>query len=78
VSRTLFFLLLVGWPAVVFAALTGRIGTVSSALSVSEYAGWFFVAGAPVATWLMILRGRPGKSIAQVLYDTERLPDSRG
>jgi hypothetical protein len=68
---------LIAWPAAVCAALTGRIALVSLDLSVSEYAGWFFLAGAPVAIWLQILRGRAARSIAEVLYDTEQMAGAR-
>ena len=68
-----FTLFLVAWPSVVCAALTGRIAFVSVDLAASEYAGWFFLAGAPVAICLQFLRGRAAKPIAQVLYDTEQM-----
>lgn len=68
----LFLSLLVGWPAIVCAALTSRIFLSIDTPSVSEYAVWFFLTGAPVATYLMLLRSRPEGSIAKVLYDAKR------
>ena len=70
-SSSFFFSFLLGWPALVFSALSGRIATVGASLSVSEYAIWFFLASAPVAAYLVLLRGRSTGSISQVLYDTE-------
>jgi hypothetical protein len=65
------FSFLVGWPALVFSALSGRIAFAGSGLPASEYAIWFFLASAPVAAYLLLLRGRSTGSISQVLYDTE-------
>ena len=61
----------VGWPSLVAIALAGRAALADAGLSGSEYAGWIFLAIAPIATWLIILRARPTGSIAQVLYDVE-------
>ena len=63
---------LVFWPGLVLAILTVRIALFNANPSASEYAGWFFLVGAPVATWLMLLGGRPSASVARVLYDAER------
>lgn len=73
----LFLSFLVGWPGLACAALTSRIAFLGPALSAAEYAGWFFLAGAPVAACLLILRGRSTRSIAHVLYDTELARDGR-
>jgi hypothetical protein len=75
-SNPLLLSFLVGWPAVVFSALTGRIALLGSGLSASEYVIWFFLAAAPVAAYLIMLRGRSTRSISQVLYDTERAGDA--
>jgi hypothetical protein len=73
--RQLFVPFLITWPSIVFAALTGRIAIGSSAISASEYVGWFFLVLAPVATYLMLMRNRPSRSIAEVLYNAERRAD---
>ena len=69
--RNLSLSILLGWPSLVAIALAGRAALAESGLSGSEYAGWIFLAVAPVATWLIILRARSSGSIAQVLYDVE-------
>jgi hypothetical protein len=74
-SSQLFIPFLISWPAVVFAALTGRIAIGSTPVSASEFVVWFFLVAAPVATYLMLLRHRDSGSIAQVLYDAERTAD---
>ena len=56
--------------------LTGRIAWIHSGLSVSEYAIWLFLASAPVAVFLILVRGRATESIAHVLYQTERAGDA--
>jgi len=73
--RQLFVPFLVTWPAVVFATLTGRIAIGESPISPSEYIIWFFLTAAPVATYLILLRNRASGSVAQVLYDAERVND---
>ena len=69
------FPFLVTWLAIVFAGLTGRIAIGHSPVSASEYVVWFFLAAAPVAAYLVLLRNRESGSIAQVLYDAERAKD---
>jgi hypothetical protein len=76
-SSSFFFSFLLGWPALVFSALSARVAMVGSSLSVSEYAIWFFLASGPVAAYLVLMRGRPTASISQVLYDTELAGDAR-
>jgi hypothetical protein len=75
-SSSFFFSFLLGWPALVFSALSGRIAMLGSGLSVSEYAIWFFLASAPVAAYLVLLRGHPTGSISHALYDTELAGDA--
>jgi len=75
-SSSSFFSFLLGWPALVFSALSGRIAMLGSGLSVSEYAIWFFLASAPVAAYLVLLRDRPTGSISHVLYETELAGDA--
>jgi len=67
---------LVGWPLLMVTTLTGRIAWIHSGLSVSEYAIWLFLASAPVAVFLILVRGRATESIAHVLYQTERAGDA--
>ena len=71
-EKRLFISFLAGWPLVVVTALVGRAVFVGASLSVPEYSGWFFLATAPVVTFLIILRSRSTRSIAHVLYDVER------
>lgn len=61
----------VGWPAVVIIALTGRVLTAGSAPGTPEYVGWLLLASMPPVTGWLIARGRPSRSVAQILYDTE-------
>jgi len=75
-SSSFFFSFLLGWPALVFSALSGRIAMLGSGLSVSEYVIWFFLASAPVAAYLILLRGRSTESISHVLYETELAGDA--
>lgn len=75
-SNFFLFSFLLGWPALVFSLLSGRIAMLGAGLSVSEYAVWFFLASAPVAAYLILLHGRPEGSISQVLYDAERAGDA--
>ena len=60
-----------GWPIVVLGALAARAAVVGAPISGTEYAGWLFLGCAPGAIALMIVRGLPPRSVAQVLYDTE-------
>jgi hypothetical protein len=71
-SKRFFMLFLVAWPALVFTVLTSRIAMSGTGLALSEYAGWGFLACAPVAMYLMLMRSRPERSIAKVIYDAER------
>ena len=60
-----------GWPIAVVAALVGRAAAVGAPISSMEYAAWLFLGCAPGAVALMIVRGLPSRSIAEVLYDAE-------
>ncbi|HYN09825.1 MAG TPA: hypothetical protein VES67_20750 [Vicinamibacterales bacterium] len=75
-EKRLLVAFLAGWPLVVVTALMSRAAFVGASLSGPEYAGWFFLAAAPVATCLTILRSRRTAPIAQVLYDVERTVDA--
>jgi hypothetical protein len=76
-SNSFLFSFLLGWPALVFSVLSGRIAMLGAGLSASEYAIWFFLASAPVAAYLILLHGRPAGSISQELHDAERATDAR-
>ena len=75
-TQPLVLSVLLGWPIAVASALAGRAALINASFSVPEYAGWLFVAAAPVVTFLMIARGRSTDSIAQVLYNAEHAADS--
>ena len=60
------------WSLAVLSMLTGRVLFIGSSVSVTEYVGWAFLAGAPVLLAAMFLRDRPDESIARLLYDVER------
>ena len=72
----LFLSFLVGWPIAVATALASRAALINSGLSATEYAGWVFLASAPLFTGVIIARGRSSQSIAQVLYNAERAGDA--
>lgn len=67
---------IIGWPVAVGTALAARATFLSASFSTPELAGWAFLAIAPIATVLIIARGRPAESIAKVLYDTEHAGDA--
>jgi len=60
------------WSLAVLSVLTGRMLFIGSGVSVTEYVGWAFLAGAPVFLVAIFLRDRPNESIARLLYDVER------
>ena len=60
------------WSLAVLSVLTGRMLFMGSVVSVTEYVGWAFLAGAPVLLVAMFLRDRPNGSIARLLYDVEQ------
>lgn len=62
------------WSLAVLSVFAGRIILFTSAISVPEYAGWAFVAGAPVLLAAIVLRDRPTDSVARLLYDVEHAP----
>jgi hypothetical protein len=76
-TKQLFLSAVIGWPIVVLAVLVARVTFAASSLSVGEYVGWLFLAAAPVAIALVILRGQSAEPIAQVLYDAEHVKDAR-
>ena len=59
------------------SVLVARATLAVSSLSVGEYVGWLFLASAPVAIAIVILRGQSAEPIAQVLYDAEHVAESR-
>jgi hypothetical protein len=76
-TKQLFLSAVIGWPIVVLAVLVARATLAVSSLSVGEYVGWLFLASAPVAIAIVILRGQSAEPIAQVLYDAEHVAESR-
>jgi hypothetical protein len=76
-ARRLFSLALIGWPVAVLLALAIRTVFVTPGLSSPEYIGWIFLGCAPIAIALIMLRGQPTESVAQVLYDAERAGDAK-
>jgi hypothetical protein len=71
-NRRLFITALLGWPVTVLFAFALQETVLRPALSAPEYAGWVFLACAPLFIALMIASGRSTGSIAQTLYDAER------
>ena len=60
------------WAGLVLIALSARVSFGVGPISGSEYAAWLFLAAAPVVLALIVGRGTPPATIAQVLYDAER------
>jgi hypothetical protein len=70
-KRRLFVAVLFGWPIAVLSAFASWTFAIGSAAAGPSYPTWIFLATAPVATCLVMARGRPTRSIAQVLHDVE-------
>lgn len=75
--KQLFVSLLVGWAIAVATGLATRASFSTVGLSAIEYAGWVFLASAPVFTAVILARSRENRSIAHVLYDVEQTGDAR-
>jgi hypothetical protein len=71
-NRRLFITALLGWPVTVLLAFALREFVLRPEFSAPEYAGWVFLACAPLLIALMIATGRSTGSIAQTIYDAER------
>jgi hypothetical protein len=71
-NRRLFITALLGWPVTILLVFALRESVLRPALSAPEYAGWVFLACAPLLIALMIASGRSTGSIAQTIYDAER------
>ena len=60
-----------GWAIVVLASLATRAALFTSPVSLTESLAWVFVGCVPSAVFLVVFRGAPSPTIAQVLYSTE-------
>jgi hypothetical protein len=76
-TKQLFLSAVIGWPIIIALSFVGRTTFAAASLSFGEYAGWLFLASAPVAIALVMLRAQAGEPIAQVLYDAEHVSESR-
>jgi hypothetical protein len=61
----------VAWIVIAVAAVVARIVLLAAPVSTTEYAGWIFLAGGPLAIALIVARSAGSGTIAQVLYDAE-------